>query len=421
MRKNSVSTVVTAPLSLKSNLSWMFVGYAVYVLCQWGMLMVLAKLLSPTEVGRFALGLAVAAPVVLFTNLGLRHLQATDAKQEYAFADYLGLRLLTIVSALLAIVGITLLAGYPSQTTLVVMAVGLAKCFEAVSDIFYGLLQQREQMNRIAKSIIARGLLSLMLLFVMVYLTGSVLWGAMGMAAAWVLILVGYDLRGGLKILGQMPRPRWEPGTLRRLALVSLPLGVSALLVSLNANIPRYLVEHYLGERELGIFAAMTYPIVAGSTVVGALGQSASPRLSRYYSDDDFRAFRSLLVKLAGIGAVLGVVGLVVAAVAGRKILTLIYTPEYAEYLSVFLLLAAGAGIIYMVSFLGHGLIAARYLRSQIPLLAGTVSVTLGASILLIPWIGLLGAAAALILGIIFQLVGSAGILAHAIHKGGKR
>lgn len=410
---------VSTPLSLRKNLSWNFAGYVVYVLCQWGMLVVLAKLVSPAEVGRFALGLAITAPVVLFSNLGLRSFQATDSKRQYAFADYLGLRLLTTVFALLAVVGITLLAGYPSETALVIMAVGLAKCFEAVSDIFYGLLQQRERMNRIARSMIARGLLSLMLLYVVVYLTGSVLWGVIVIAAAWTLVLVGYDLRSGRLVLGEMPRPRWEAGTLGRLALVSLPLGVSGVLVSLNANIPRYLVEHYLGERELGIFAAMIYPVLAGSTVVGALGQSASPRLARYYADGDFRAFQTLLVKLVGIGAMLGAVGLLVAAVAGRKILTFIYTLEYAEHLSVFLLLMVGASITYVASSLGYGLVAARCLRSQVALVAVAVGVTLGASILLVPWIGLLGAAAAFTLGIFFQLVGSAGILAYAVRKGG--
>jgi O-antigen/teichoic acid export membrane protein len=407
------------PLSLRENFSWIFVGYVVYVLCQWGMLVVLAKLLNPTEVGRFALGLAVAAPVVLFANLGLRSLQATDAKRQYAFADYLGLRLLTTVFALLAIVGIMLLAGYRSETALVIIAVGLAKCFEAVSDIFYGLLQQRERMDRIARSIIARGLLSLMLLFVVVYLTGSVLWGVMGMATAWALVLVGYDLRSGLLVLGEMPRPRWEPRTLRRLALLSLPLGVSVVLISLNANIPRYLVEHYLSERELGIFAAMAYPVAAGSTVVGALGQSASPRLAKYYSGGDFRAFRTLLLKLAGIGAVLGLMGLLAAAVAGKEILAFIYTPEYARHPGVFLLLMVGAGITYVASFLGFGMIAARYLRAQVPLLVVTVGVTLVVGVLLIPVIGLLGAAVASVLGIFSQLVGSAGILVRAVRGGG--
>ena len=55
-------------LSLRANFSWTFMGRVVYVGCQWGMLTVLAKLGSPEMVGRFSLGLAVTAPIILNTE-----------------------------------------------------------------------------------------------------------------------------------------------------------------------------------------------------------------------------------------------------------------------------------------------------------------------------------------------------------------
>src|SRR5262245_17210531 len=53
------------PLSLRRNFSWSFAGNAVYAGCQWGMLMVMAKLGSPEVVGQFALGLAVTGPITM--------------------------------------------------------------------------------------------------------------------------------------------------------------------------------------------------------------------------------------------------------------------------------------------------------------------------------------------------------------------
>src|SRR5947209_14419504 len=82
-----------AALSLRANFSWTFIGNIVYAGCQWAMLVVLAKLGSPELVGRFALGFAVTAPVVMLTNLQLRGVQATDARQEHRFGEYLALRL----------------------------------------------------------------------------------------------------------------------------------------------------------------------------------------------------------------------------------------------------------------------------------------------------------------------------------------
>jgi len=91
------SMVSSNALSLRANFLWTFVGNAVYAACQWGMLVVLAKLGTPEMVGQFALGLAVTAPVLMFFNLQLRAVQSTDSQDEYSFEHYLGLRLVTTI------------------------------------------------------------------------------------------------------------------------------------------------------------------------------------------------------------------------------------------------------------------------------------------------------------------------------------
>jgi hypothetical protein len=57
--------------SLRRNFSWTLLGNVVYSGCQWAMLMVLAKLTRPDQVGQFSLGLAVTAPVILLAGLQL--------------------------------------------------------------------------------------------------------------------------------------------------------------------------------------------------------------------------------------------------------------------------------------------------------------------------------------------------------------
>lgn len=408
------------PLTLRRNFSWTFVGNVVYAACQWGMLVVLAKLGTPEIVGQFTLAFAITAPVILFTNLQLRVVQATDAKHEYVFGDYLGLRLLSTGLALLIIVGITLIAGYRRETLLVILVVGLAKGFESISDVFYGLIQQHERMDRIAISMMLKGPLSLLLLGLGVYLTHNVLWGTVGLAVAWAIVLVGYDVRSGTLILKTSPRtqqtevdkepdltvilqPRWHLKTIKKLVWLSLPLGIVMMLISLNTNIPRYFIERYLGERELGIFAAISYLMVATGIVVSALGQSASPRLAKYYAAGNRTAFRTLLVKLVGIGALLGLAGVLVVIVAGRDILTIMYRSEYAEHADLLVWLMVATAIRDIASFLGYGMSAARYFRIQMPLFVFITTVSAIACFWFIPTMGLRGAVIALLIAAIVE------------------
>jgi O-antigen/teichoic acid export membrane protein len=407
------------PLTLRHNFSWTFVGNAVYALCQWGMLVVLAKLGSPKMVGQFTLGLAVTAPVIMFTNLQLRAVQATDAKRQYLFSDYFGLRLCATGFAMLVIAAIIVMSEYGWETSLVILVVGLAKAFESFSDVFFGLMQQNERMDRIAMSLMIKGPLSLLLLGIGIYVSGSVIWGVVGLAVAWAIVLVGYDLRNGALMLNQMAQlqPRWQLKTLVKLVWLSLPLGFVMMLISLNTNIPRYFIERYLGEQELGIFAALAYLMVAGNIVVDALGQSASPRLAKYYATGNNIAFRMLLLKLVGIAALLGGTGILVALVAGRQILTLLYRPEYAQRADLFVWLMIVAVIGYMSSFLGYGMTAARYFFIQMPLFTVVTSTSAIACFWLIPNMGLLGGAIALLIGTVVQAGISVGVILHALHK----
>lgn len=429
---HSVSAKSTSSrLSLRANFSWTFVGNVVYAACQWGMLVVLAKLGSPELVGQFTLGLAITMPVLSLATLKTRLVQATDAKREYLFGDYLGLRLITTALALLVIAVFLFVSDYQGETTLVILAVGVAKAFESISDVFYGLFQQRERMERVAKSRIIKGPLSLAAMSIGVYLTGSVLWGVVGMALAGALVLIGYEVRSGALILKPTPQPggpvsdegdqqadlhpRWEMRTLARLAWLALPLGIVVTLESLGTNIPRYFIERYLGVYLLGIFAPMAYLKRVGNTVVIALGLSACPSLAKHYAGRDGQAFRTLLIKLVIIGALLGGAGVLVTLVAGREILTLLYQPEYAEYHTVFVMLMIAAGIDFVATFLDYGMTATRHFRLQMYLFVVIVGTAALAGFWLIPANGLHGAATAVIIASAVRAVGSLAIVVYAL------
>lgn len=420
----SISTP-SSGLTLRANFSWTLAGNVVNAAAWFAMTIVLARLGSPEDVGQFALGLAATAPIFMFATLRLRDVQATDTRQEYQFGDYFALRLITTVLALLAVVGIVAISGYEWEVGLVVLATAGSKAMEAISDAFYGLFMQQERLDRIAKSLMIKGPLSLLGLGLGFYLTGSVFWGVVGLTAARALIMLTYDLPNASLTLGHtstsfsrfllrdLPRPRWDRAILVQLIWLTLPLGLVTMLISFNANIPRYFIEGHLGVHQLGIFAAITALQKAAPTVVQALGRSASPRLAKYYAAGHVRAFRRLSLQLAGMGTILGAAGVVAALVAGRPILILLYGEEYALP-GLFALVMVDAGLDYISTMLLFVITSARYLRVQLPLYLLTSSVVALACFWLVPSAGLAGAALASIIGELVRLVGTLAVVWHA-------
>jgi O-antigen/teichoic acid export membrane protein len=395
------------------------------------MLVVLAKLGSPEMVGQFVLGLSIVVPVMSLGTLKTRLVQATDANREYLFSDYFGLRLITTVMALVIIAGIVYGMGCQKETSLVILAVGLAKAFESISDVFHGLLQQRERMDRIAKSLLIRGPLSLIALGIGTYITGKVFWGTLGLAFVWALVLVCYDARSvmlmlmpeaelsshfpGIKPTKAILRPRCEISIIRKLAWLALPLGFVVMMDSFKTNIPRYFIVGLMGEYALGIFAAMAYLKKVGNTIIIALGQAMTPRLAKYYVSKKIVEFRTLLLKTVGFGVLVGLAGVMVSILAGREIMTFLYRPEYAEHIDVLILLMVAAGIDFVATFLDYGINAARYFKIQVPLQAAVIGTGALACLWLIPSHGLRGAAVAVILSSLVRLVITLVVLLYAM------
>jgi O-antigen/teichoic acid export membrane protein len=410
--------------TLCADFSWMFAGNAIYAGGQFAMLMLLAKLVSPEMVGQYALGLAIVYPVMMLTNLQLRAVMTSGARHQAHFGHYLSLRLLTTSLALLIIFAMTQVLGYRWELTVVVLMVGVAYGIETISDVYYARLQLHDRMAEISKSLIARALLSVLGLAVITYVSRSLLWGIAGIVLARAIVLFGYDicerthgLNGQSKWFSRIEEltPRFNLQVHRELLWVSFPLGVVVLLTALNSSVPSYFIKQALGERDLGIFSAIGFMISVGNMAVVSLGQSAFTRLARSYATGNLAAFGSLLAKLLAFGAMLGVCGMIICKVAGREILTILFRPEYAERADLLPWIMAVGGVLFMAQFLGFGMTAAGYYKSQVVLNFLANLSLFAACYWLVARQGLLGATLAMLIAAIVQLVGSALVLVRSM------
>jgi O-antigen/teichoic acid export membrane protein len=407
-------------LSLRANFAWTLAGNVCNAACTWLIVVVIVKLGSMELAGFYAFAQALVLPVVSFSTLQLRGIYATDATNQYRFGHYLGLRLVTTGLAMVVITALAFASSSARDVQLLTLAIGLGAAVDAISDIIYGALQQRERMQWIAASMILRSLLGLAAVLVGLLLTNNLIMSMLLSAGVKGLVVLAVDIPLGAHTLAINPvkavkfsrlRKAWAQASdwnvLRTLAWLSLPLAPTTMLMTLQVTIPRYLIEHWLDARQLGLFAAQSYLTSAGAIVATALAQAAAPRMAQHYLDGDAHGFRRLLLKLAALGGGCGAVGVAVAILSGRPLLSILYAPEYAERNDIFVWLMVGAGLTYVSIFLGWGMTAARRLRIQLPLFVLIVAAMLAAGCVLVPRFGLTGAAATVVVGALVQAAGS--------------
>src|SRR4029077_5289998 len=153
----------------------------------------------------------------------------------------------------------------------------------------------------------------------------------------------------------------------------------------------------------------------AGNLLVSALAQAVFVPLARFYAQGRRRAVTMLLLKLLGIGTVLGLGGIFVAWIAGARLLAIIYRPEYATESRLLVWFMVVAWIGYLGQFLGGAMTSARLFVHQIPLFALGVSIITLGSYWLVPRMGLQGAIVASMAGVLVQLLASVAVLGYGL------
>jgi O-antigen/teichoic acid export membrane protein len=391
--------------------TWALSGNVIYSLCQWAFLVVLAKLGTPEDVGWYALGLAITAPVLTFANFQGRNLVASDIHDKYSFGEYLTFRIFSLAIAIAAVLMIIVCTWNSWPAAAVIFLLGVSQAFDWTSETYFGLMQKYDRLDRVAQSLILKGPLCLLLLSAAMYVTRDLVWAVLTLALGRGFVLWFFDSKNATRMAGPA-RLTWNRAILARLLKTAFPLGVISALGAFIFNIPRYFIVADLSTRDLGIFSAIASLVGAGNLVMSALANCSFVAIAKASAIRDRRHYRSLSLRLFGAGAVLGGVGVLAASVAGDKILTLLFRPEYGGSTGVFIRLMLTGALGYIISGQGYAMTAGRNLMPQIPLLLSTAAIISLCSWWLVPARGLQGAAEAWLLGSLFQLAGGTLIMA---------
>lgn len=385
--------------SLVTDFGWVFSGNVIYSACQWLIVLLFSKLGSPEQLGEYALGVAVVTPVLVMANLQIRALVASDVRDQYSFSEYLSFRGVTLAVVFLAVASVVIAENTSWHLRGVILVVGLGQVLEYVADTYYGLMQKCGRLDRISRSLMIKGPVSLFALALLLYLTRNVFWAVGGLTLGRLIIVLAYDSR--LRFTENCPtglvtiKREWDWDMMWRLLQTAWPFGIIALLASLSGNIPRYFIEHHSGTRSLGIFAALYSLVAMGTLFINAFGQSIFMPVALANSENEGAAFRRIILRFTLMAAGLGAAAVAIAAGAGKPVLTLLYRPEYADRDLLVQLMIVG-GIYWICTAQGYVLTAVRVLREQIVLLACAVAIAAAGCAWLVPRQGAMGAAHAL-------------------------
>ena len=355
-----------SPLSLKVNFAWTFLGNALVAVFQLLLMALLLREAGDATTGQYILALAISAPVFMFAGLDLRTLQATDSNGEVRFVEYLSLRLISGSIALALVPAIAIAWGYRADTLAVIAGVGLGRFFLLISDTFNGLMQQSERMDRVAHSIVLKGILSAIVLGATFLASGSLVAAVFAEAAIRLLVLVLYDLPLGCQLVREQGAETISLASLRtvdalrlrKLTLRSLPLAFKVMLVSLDTHVTRYFVTGMASLSAVGVFGPIASGAGSASMVGKALNQSVSAKLGRLATAGEPRPFVQFVRRVQLLYLILGIAGVGFTMLAGGPLLAIV-RPDLLAYQTVLTLIVVSVALDLQNGIVDMSLVAA--------------------------------------------------------------
>ena len=391
-------------MRIRNNVAWILAGNVIYMGCQWAVLIAIVKLGDPDMTGQFSFAFAVCAPICLLSQLRLRAASATDVSGAFKSSEYIWLRLCSTVLAVLATGIVCFVSGFPHSLSVLVMIVALAKAIESGSDLLYGFRQRHEQMRPIAVSMSLRGLFSASGFALLLCLTRHLVPALLAFCFGWLIVLVFYDLPRQQGLHTIFSASAFHASRLLELGRSTFPLGLSAMLMSLAMNIPRYFLEHSHGNAELGMFSAVSYLTLAGAVVVNSIAEGTVARFAVLIASGDRIAARKLLFRLVAATLLVSLAGIGGASLVGNRIIATIYRADYSRSPYLLVLLMVGAAFSNLALVYNYLLLAmGEFKKHLMSLVLLSIFMTASCAVL-IPRFGALGAGISLLIAFSLQL-----------------
>lgn len=367
--------------------SWSLAGQVGFYGLQWLNMIILARLSGPEAVGLYTLGLALANPIMALGSLMFRMVYITDQQNRWGFADYNAVRFVALPLGVVAIGAVAFGLGYGDLTLIMILLAASWKMAETLSDVNYAIPHKTGDMRAIAVSMVARAAVSSLVLALALKLTARLDLSLAAFSVVWWLFYLFYDRRFERDAEA-------KKGEASRIELVrfAMPMAVSAAVVYLTFSLPRIVLDQYENTATLGVFAAISHLLLIGALVVNSLGSAITPRLSRHFAAGNLtHYYREVTIGVAA-AALVSLGFIVVAAIAGEFLITLIYGRAIGSEASLIVAMSLASFPIYVGSMLGFVPPALQAYRFHLAVNIITVAGTALAAFWFIPDHGALGA-----------------------------
>jgi O-antigen/teichoic acid export membrane protein len=384
-------------LNILNRAKWLLGGNLIFSLSQWLIMIMIARLASKENLGKYALALAIVLPIYALTNLQLRPLFILDdnGNRKYNYSNFYYLRLL---SSFIGILICIIFGFYYNEILLILLIVAGIKFLESLSDIIYAFYNSKDKTYLISKSLLLKGMGGVLACFLgLTYFNFN--WAIFFILLNYFLIWYFLDNKFILKTK-EISQKKLNFKILNQ----AIPMGVTLGLVTLQSSIPRIFLNNYESTELVGILSVLSYFVVIGSIFINSICQYLSPKIVKFWIND-IKGFIKNYIFMQVISLLFGFFVLFFCYFFGNIILNLVYGEKFIEYEKELNLIMFSGVFLYLSTVNGFTLTSIGYIGKQVYIFGFIVLTTLLSSYILIPRLGMDGAIYSMVIAYFTQFI----------------
>ena len=302
------------------------------------------------QAGIYSIACATALILYAVALYSGRLCQVTDTENKVTDKDYIGNRIFTcIVTMIIAIVFSVFIQGYRDIKLWACLLLTFYKVTEALSEIFYGIMQKTDILYKSGQSLTIKSLVGLIVFLIVDIITKNLILSIIASILVNVITIMIFDIVI-VKILINKDE-KFNKSNVFRILKTDFFVFVNSFAGIYVLNAPKYSIESY-GTDEI---QAMFGYIIMPATVIILFAQFVFMpflnKLKSLYAEKKMKEFKKIARNIKLSVVVFGMFAVGAGYLIGPEVLKLIYGVEDLLNYRVHLAVILAAYICYGISY----------------------------------------------------------------------
>lgn len=385
---------------MKKNIIWNAIGSTISSFISLFLLILVTRINGLENAGIFTYSFSTAC---LFYTIAVyygRVYQVTDSG-NYEDSDYIYNRITTCIFMLVVSIAFLIIKQYSGYKSTILFLLCFFKCVEAFGECIYAIIQKKDKLSYVGKSMTIKTITSLILFLIIDKITNNLIISITSIILINILLIIFYDKKN----MGTIIYKKIDHNKNKKLLKDGFYIFAFSLLSIYVINASKYAIDGRLTEELQGIFGIIIMPATIMSLFSQFIIQPYLVKLKELLNKKDVTGFINMCTKILMAMFIIGIICIGLAYYIGLPLLEIVYSVSLKSYSFEFLIIMIGSlfyGYTVLISFI---LITLRKTKSQFIILLITSIITLILSNYLVINHALMGASAAYLITMIIEFI----------------